>query len=68
MRARFFAVARRRMFCHSLIVFLVVAMTAPGLAAAEAKRPSAFKLFPEETVVFVRVANAAKFFEKFKEI
>jgi hypothetical protein len=34
---------------------------------ARAERPSTMKLFPEESVVFVRMANAQKFGEKFNE-
>jgi hypothetical protein len=35
--------------------------------SARAERPSAMKLFPEETVVFVRLANAHDFGEKFQQ-
>jgi hypothetical protein len=34
---------------------------------AFAERPSAMKLFPEESVVFIRMANAHEFAERFKE-
>src|SRR5262245_27366016 len=34
---------------------------------ARAERPSTMKLFPEESVVFVRLANAKEFGEKFNE-
>jgi hypothetical protein len=37
------------------------------LSAQGAERPSAMKLFPEETVVFVRMANAHDFGEKFQQ-
>ena len=43
----------------------LVAMALCGSAMAE--RPSAMKLFPEETVVFLRLKNANEFGEKFQE-
>src|SRR5262245_47954107 len=48
-----------------------LAITLVGLSIAatpaSADRPSAMKLFPEETVVFVRMANANEFGERFQQ-
>src|SRR5690349_3044400 len=43
----------------------VVAMALCGSAVAE--RPSAMKLFPEETAIFLRLKNANEYGEKFQE-
>jgi hypothetical protein len=48
------------------VALVVLALCASALAE-KTERPSAMKLFPEETVVFVRVANAHEFGEKFQE-
>lgn len=45
------------------LTWSVLAATAP----VSADRPSAMKLFPEETLVFVRTPNAQEFIERFKE-
>src|SRR4029079_6871425 len=50
-----------------LLATLVVSAICPSALAEKAERPSAMKLFPEETVVFVRVANAHEFGEKFQQ-
>lgn len=47
----------------ALIIFALCA----SARAEKVDRPSAMKLFPEETVVFVRVANAHEFGEKFQQ-
>jgi hypothetical protein len=43
---------------------LAVSVMFAGIASVRAERPSAMKLFPEETVVFVRTANANEFVER----
>ncbi|HEX5471208.1 MAG TPA: hypothetical protein VFW73_04950 [Lacipirellulaceae bacterium] len=53
---------------EQLLTYVFAAVVAIGLAApAVAARPSAMKLFPEDTLVFVRVANAQEFGEKFSQ-
>src|SRR5215213_8675898 len=47
----------------AVVIFAICA----SARAEKAERPSAMKLFPEETVVFVRVANAHEFGEKFQQ-
>jgi hypothetical protein len=47
----------------AVVVFALYA----SARAEKVERPSAMKLFPEETVVFVRVANAHEFGEKFQQ-
>lgn len=48
-------------------VALVVLSLCASAYAEKAQRPSAMKLFPEETVIFVRMANAHEFGEKFQQ-
>ena len=50
-----------------MIATLVVLALCLGRVCRETMRPSSMKLFPEETVVFVRVANAHEFGEKFQQ-
>src|SRR5712671_6418157 len=50
-----------------LIATLVVLALGASARAEKAERPSAMKLFPEDTVVFVRMANAHEFGEKFQQ-
>ncbi len=47
--------------------FKVILLLTATCGSAVAERPSAMKLFPEETVVFVRLKNAHEFGEKFQE-
>src|SRR5215204_3373420 len=47
----------------AVVIFAICA----SARAENVERPSAMKLFPEETVVFVRVANAHEFGEKFQQ-
>src|SRR4051812_37876365 len=54
--------------CRQLFKYIMLALIALVFCAgAQAERPSAMKLFPEETVVFVRVKNAHEFGEKFQQ-
>ncbi len=46
-----------------LCATLIATLTGPVLA----ERPSAMKLFPEESVVFVRMANAHEFGQRFRD-
>lgn len=48
----------------SITAFLVMLAM---VVSARAERPSAMKLFPENTLVFVRMANAREFGEKFQQ-
>lgn len=48
------------------LLVMAVAIAAVG-AAARADRPSAMRLFPEESLVFVRVANASEFGERLRQ-
>ncbi|MCI0332696.1 MAG: hypothetical protein L0228_05695 [Planctomycetes bacterium] len=50
-------------FCRSLPL-LLVPLVLVACRSARAERPSAMKLFPEESVVFVRMANAHEFGER----
>lgn len=56
--------ASRFYFPVQLVTVTVLCITC---VSARAERPSAMKLFPEESVVFVRMANAHEFGERFKE-
>jgi hypothetical protein len=51
----------------SRILLLSVALLIPATHAAAAERPSAMKLFPEESVIFVRMANASEFGQRLSE-
>ncbi|HVT28140.1 MAG TPA: hypothetical protein VHE81_09000 [Lacipirellulaceae bacterium] len=55
--------ASRRFSTSTIAAALMVALAVPSQAA----RPSAMKLFPENTLVFVRVANAHEFGEKLQQ-
>src|SRR3954452_14304198 len=59
-------VFRRRPVRRAIAAIVVFALCATA-RAEKTERPSAMKLFPEETVVFVRVANAHEFGEKFQQ-
>jgi hypothetical protein len=49
-------------FCRSLVAAITLGtMLLVTSAAAVAERPSSMKLFPEETLVFIRMANAKEF-------
>jgi hypothetical protein len=48
-------------------LLLCLAFVTAMCTSASAERPSAMKLFPEESVVFIRMANAHEFAERFKE-
>ncbi len=52
-----------RLSMGAITAILAVGLSVPVRAA----RPSAMKLFPEDTLVFVRVANAHEFGEKFRQ-
>jgi hypothetical protein len=52
---------------RSFIMVAALLCIAAAIAPAWAERPSAMKLFPEETVVFVRMANAHEFGERFQQ-
>lgn len=52
-------------FARLIVVMALVNGVIAGLAAAE--RPSAMKLFPEESLVFVRVANASELGEHLQQ-
>src|SRR5688572_23518995 len=47
------------------VILAIVSLSFTDFARAE--RPSTMKLFPEESVVFVRMANAQNFGDKFNE-
>ncbi len=52
--------------CRSARLFVALSVLVPALAA-QAERPSAMKLFPEESVVFVRVPNAQELGERIQQ-
>jgi hypothetical protein len=54
-----------RLLCSVRLLLAGLLLFACGSSRAE--RPSAMKLFPEESVVFIRMANAHEFGERFKE-
>jgi hypothetical protein len=56
--------SRRLTFAKALLIALALSA---GASAEKVDRPSSMKLFPEETVVFVRAANAHELGERFQQ-
>lgn len=57
----------RRSFRFVLLAMLGVATLLSALAESAAARPSSMKLFPEETLLFIRTSNARELIDRFQE-